>query len=105
MVPFLFADLVAAAAPSLSPTLCAVGAVNLLTLLSAWGARIATGSRYERACQGACLTLLAVTGTLCGVSLHLGPGTAVASAITLMIATLIAVADCGETAGLSDRTA
>ncbi|MBL6714446.1 MAG: hypothetical protein ISQ07_13830 [Pirellulales bacterium] len=105
MASFLFADLVAVASPTLSPTLCAVGVVNLLTLVSAWFARLATGSRYERGCQAACLFLLATTGTLCGVSMHLGPGTAVTSAVTLTVATLIAVADSGETVGASDRSA
>jgi len=79
--------------------------VHVLTLAAAWFARTATGSRYETTCQVVCLLLLAVTGMLCGVSLHLGPGTAVASAITLAIATLIAVADCGKMPGAGDRTA
>lgn len=105
MVFLPFADAVAAATPTVSPTLCAVGAVHVLTLVSAWFARMATGSRYELVCQLACLTLLAATGMLCGVSLHLGPGTAVASAVTLAIATLIAVADCGTANGVRDRAA
>lgn len=101
----VLADIAMISSPAVSPTLCAVGAVHLLTLCSAWFARLATGSRYEGHCQLACLALLAATGTLCGVSFHLGPGTAVASAVTLTVATLIAVADFGGTAGAGDRTA
>ena len=99
------APLFSAVTPAVSPALCAVGFVHVLTLTAAWFSRLSTGSRYERGCQAACLALLAVTGLLCGVSLHLGPGTAVASAVTLTIATLIAIADFGGTAGASDRTA
>ena len=105
MVCPLLADVVAIATPAVSPTLCAVGLVHVLTLASAWFARMAIGSRYEGICQIACLSLLAATGMLCGVSLHLGPGTAIASAITLAIATLIAVADVGGAAGAGDRAA
>ena len=101
----MIAPLLGAVAPAVSPALCAVGLVHVLTLASAWFSRLSTGSRYEGWCQTACLSLLAVTGLLCGVSLHLGPGTAVASAVTLTIATLIAIADFGGTAGASDRSA
>lgn len=100
-----FATVLATVSPTVSPALCAVGFVHLLTLSSAWFARISAGSRYERGCQAACLTLLALTGLLCGVSLHLGPGTAVASAVTLTIATLIAIADFDGSAGARDRAA
>jgi hypothetical protein len=103
MTVHLFADVLAVASPTVSPFLCAVGVTHLLTLFSAYFARLAIGSRYQRACQNACLLLLAVTGMLCGVSLHLGPGTAVASAVTLAVATLIAVADCSEKPDASDR--
>lgn len=99
------APTLAAVTPAVSPTLCAVGVVHVLTLAAAWFSRLSTGSRYEGCSQAACLSLLAVTGLLCGVSLHLGPGTAVASAVTLTIATLIAIADFGGTAGASDRPA
>lgn len=89
---------IAAALSSVSPVLCAVGMMHVLTLAGAWLARASAGSRYERPCQAVCLGLLAVTGALCGVSLHLGPGMAVASAVTLALATLIAVADFGDAA-------
>jgi hypothetical protein len=105
MVCPLLADVAAIATSSVSPTLCAVGLVYVLTLVAAWFARMATGSRYEGVCQIACLSLLAATGMLCGVSLHLGPGTAIASAVTLAIATLIAVADVGGANGAGDRAA
>jgi hypothetical protein len=107
MVCLPFADVfaVTTATPAVSPALCAVGVVHVLTLMSAWFARMSTGSRYETTCQVACLMLLAVTGMLCGASLHFGPGTAVASAVTLAIATLIAIADFGTPAGAGDRAA
>lgn len=105
LLPALVADIAMTSSPAVSPMLCAVGAVHLLTLCSAWFAQLAIGSRYEGHCQLACVALLTVTGTLCGVSFHLGPGTAVASAVTLTVATLIAVADFGGTAGAGDRTA
>ena len=80
----------------LSPVVCALGAVQLLGLVAAAVARLAEGSRYERACQWCCLGALALIGGLCGFTIQFGPDAAATSAVTLLLMTMIAVVDIRE---------
>ena len=79
-----------------SPVVCALGGVQLLGLVAAAVARLAEGSRYERACQWCCMGALAVVGGLCGFAIQFGPDAAATSAVTLLLMTMIAVVDIRE---------
>jgi hypothetical protein len=78
---------------ALSPTLCALGAVQVLCVAAAGFSRLAEGTRFERGGQLLCLAALAVLGGLCGVAIQLGPDSAAACAGTLALMTMIAVGD------------
>lgn len=78
---------------SVSPVLCVMGAVQVLGVVAAGVARLAEGTRHERAGHWLCMVALAVIGTLCGFSLQYGPDSGAMSAITLTIMTMIAVVD------------
>jgi hypothetical protein len=80
-------------AVSVSPLLCAFGAVQILGVLAAGVARLTEGTRHERGGQWLCLAALAVVGGLCGAAVQFGPDTAAACAVTLALMTMIAVAD------------
>ena len=80
-------------AVSLNPLFCLVGLVQLLGLLTAGGTRFTEGTRYERLGQWACLAALGLVGTVCGVTLQLGPGIATTSAVTLTLMTMIAIVE------------
>jgi len=78
---------------AVNPTLCALGAVQLLCVAAAGVARVAEGTRFERSGQWLCFAALAVVGTACGVSIQLGPDSAAVSAASLALMTMIAVVD------------
>ncbi len=80
-------------AVSLSPSLCALGAVQVLCVAAAGFSRMAEGTRFERGGHLLCLASLAVIGGLCGVTIQLGPDSAAACAGTLALMTMITVAD------------
>lgn len=80
-------------AASLNPLFCLVGLIQLLGLLTAGGTRFTEGTRYERLGQWICLAALGVVGTVCGVTLPLGPGIATTSVVTLTLMTMIAIVD------------
>ena len=78
---------------SLNPLFCLVGLIQLFGLLAAGGARFSEGTRYERLGQWICLAALGLVGTVCGVTLQLGPGVATTSAVTLTLMTMIVIID------------
>ncbi len=78
---------------ALSPTLCALGAVQVLCVAAAGFSRLAEGTRFERGGHLLCVVALAVIGGLCGVAIQLGPDSAAACAGTLALMTMIAVGD------------
>lgn len=78
---------------SVSPVLCAMGAVQVLGVVAAGVARLAEGSRHERAGHWLCMIALAVVGALSGFALQYGPDSGAMCAITLTIMTMIAVID------------
>ncbi|RLS80837.1 MAG: hypothetical protein DWI04_07630 [Planctomycetota bacterium] len=80
-------------AVSLSPSLCAMGAVQVLCVAAAGFSRMAEGTRFERGGHLLCMAALAVIGGLCGVAIQLGPDSAAVCAGTLAVMTMIAVAD------------
>ena len=80
-------------AVSLSPSLCARGAVQVLCVAAAGFSRMAEGTRFERGGHLLCMAALAVIGGLCGVAIQLGPDSAAVCAGTLAVMTMIAVAD------------
>jgi CBS domain containing-hemolysin-like protein len=80
-------------AVSLSPALCALGAVQVACVAAAGFARLAEGTRFERGGHLLCLAALAVIGCLCGVAIQLGPDSAAVCAGTLAVMTMITVAD------------
>jgi hypothetical protein len=80
-------------AAACSPTLCALGVVQILGVVAAGIARVAEGTPHERFGQAVCLAGLAVIGTACGAAIRIGPGAAASCAVTLAIMTLIAVFD------------
>lgn len=84
---------------AVSPTLCALGAVQVLGVLAAGLARTVEGTRHERLGHRLCLGGLAVIGTACGAAVRLGPGAAASCAVTLALMTLIAVCDFTPRAG------
>lgn len=78
---------------AVSPTLCALGAVQVLCVAAAGFSRVAEGTRFERPGQWLCLAALAMVGTACGASIQLGPDSAAVCAATLALMTMIAVID------------
>jgi hypothetical protein len=78
---------------AVSPALCALGAVQVLGVVTAGIARLVEGTRHERAGHVLCIGGLAVIGTTCGAAVRLGPDAAASCAVTLAIMTLIAVCD------------
>lgn len=75
------------------PFVCGLTAVHLFGLAAAAMARLAEGTPYERGCQASCLGALALVGAACGLTLEIGPGVAAASAVTLMVMTMISIVD------------
>lgn len=78
---------------SVSPVLCAMGAVQMLGIAAASIARLAEGTPHERAGHLLCMVALAVVGGLCGFSLQYGPDSGAMCAVTLTVMTLIAIVD------------
>jgi hypothetical protein len=78
---------------AVSPSLCAIGAVQVLGVVTAGVARLMEGTRHERLGHWLCLGGLAAIGTTCGAAVRLGPDAAACCAVTLAIMTLIAVCD------------
>jgi hypothetical protein len=78
---------------AVSPTLFALGAVQVLCVAAAGFSRLAEGTRFERGGQWLCLASLAVVGTACGMAIQLGPDSAAVCATTLAVMTMIAVVD------------
>ena len=76
-----------------SPTLCALGAIQVLGVVAAGLARLTEGTRHEIGGQWLCLLALGIMGCVCGVAIRCGPDAAAACAGTLALMTLIAVAD------------
>jgi len=72
---------------------CGLTAVHVVGLAAAALERLAEGTRYERWCQALCLLALGAVGAVCGLTLEVGPGVAAASAVTLMVMTMIAIID------------
>lgn len=81
---------------AVSPSLCALGAVQVLGVMTAGFARVVEGTRHERLGHWLCLVGLAVIGTACGVAVRLGPDAAASCAVTLAVMTLVAVCDFGS---------
>lgn len=81
------------AAWPISPEVIVLGAVQFLGLLAAAVARLAQGTRFESACQWACMAGLAMVGGLCGYAIQFGPHAAATAAVTLLLMTMIAVVD------------
>lgn len=76
-----------------SPTLCALGAIQVLGVLAAGVARLTEGTSHEVGGQWLCLIALGIMGCVCGVAIQCGPDAAAACAATLALMTLIAVVD------------
>jgi hypothetical protein len=76
-----------------NPLFCLVGLVQLIGLLVAGSARFTEGTPYEQIGQWACLVTLGIVGTMCGVTLPLGPGIATTSAVTLTLMTMIVIVE------------
>jgi hypothetical protein len=83
------------AALTVSPSLCTLGAVQVLGVVAAAVSRLAEGSRHERVGHWLCFTALAAIGTACGAAVRIGPGAAASCAVTLAVMTLVAVIDVG----------
>lgn len=81
---------------SLSPSLCALGAVQVLCVAAAGFSRLAEGTRFERGGHALCLAALGVIGCLSGVAIQLGPDSAATCAGTLALMTMIAVVDVSQ---------
>lgn len=84
---------------AVSPSLCALGALQVLGVATAGVARLVEGTRHERLGHWLCLGGLAVIGTTCGAAVRLGPDAAASCAVTLAIMTLVAVCDFGSRRG------
>lgn len=78
---------------SVSPALCALGAVQIVGVATAGIARMVEGTRHERLGHWLCVGGLALIGATCGAAVRLGPDAAASCAVTLAIMTLIAVCD------------
>jgi len=92
-VPVSVAAAMTLLALAVSPALCALGAVQVLGVVTAGIARLVEGTRHERAGHVLCIGGLAVIGATCGAAVRLGPDAAASCAVTLAIMTLIAVCD------------
>ena len=66
-----------------NPLFCLVGLLQLIGLLVAGATRFTQGTPYERTGQWSCLIALGLIGTICGVTLQLGPGTVSYTHLTL----------------------
>ena len=80
-------------AVSISPTMCLLGALQILGIVAAGVARAVEGTHHERLGQWVCIMGLAVIGAFCGVAVRIGPDATAACAVTLATMTMIAVAD------------
>jgi|GEM_PF-398779 len=78
---------------TISPLICALGAVQIFGIVAASVARLTEGTPHERSGQWLCLIALAVVGMLCGAALQYGPDAGAACAVTLALMTMIAVVD------------
>lgn len=83
---------------AVSPSLCALGAVQAFAVATAGVARLVEGTRHERLGQWLCVGGLAAIGTTFGAAVRLGPDAAASCAVTLAIMTLVAVCDFGTRA-------
>lgn len=81
-----------------SPSLCAIGAVQVLGVATAGIARLVEGTRHERLGHWLCVGGLAAIGTTFGIAVRHGPDAAASCAVTLAIMTLVAVCDFGKPA-------
>ncbi|HEX2475808.1 MAG TPA: hypothetical protein VHK01_13740 [Lacipirellulaceae bacterium] len=75
--------------------------LHALALASAWGTRVATGSRMESVLQLAFLAAMAIVGAAALVGRQIDIDVWPASAVTLMVMVIMAVIDvrrAGETA-------
>ncbi len=79
------------AATAANPLFCLVGLLQLVGLLVAGATRFTQGTPYERTGQWTCLAARGLMGTVCGISLQLGPGIATTSAVTLTLMTMIVI--------------
>lgn len=78
---------------AMSPLACAMSGVQILGIVAAGMARLAEGTRYERACHWLLLLSLATVGGLCGFALQFGAAAGAVCAVTLMMMTMISVVD------------
>jgi hypothetical protein len=78
---------------SVSPVLCAVGAVQILGIVAAAASRMTEGTRHERAGHVLCVAALGTVGGLCGFCLQYGPDSGAMCAVTLTLMTMIAIVD------------
>jgi hypothetical protein len=78
---------------SVSPVLCAVGAVQVLGIIAAAASRMAEGTRHERVGHWLCVAALGTVGGLCGFCLQYGPDSGAMCAVTLTVMTMIAIVD------------
>lgn len=78
---------------SVSPVLCAVGAIQVLGIVASALARMAEGTPHERVGHWLCVTALAVVGGMCGFCLQYGPDSGAMCAVTLTVMTMIAIVD------------
>ena len=83
---------------AVSPSLCAIGAVQVLGVAAAGIARLVEGTRHERLGHWLCVGGLAAIGITFGIAVRLGPDVAASCAVTLAIMTLVAVCDFGKPA-------
>ncbi len=86
-------DRMALNALTISPLICALGAVQIFGIVAASIARLTEGTSHERSGQWLCLIALAAVGIFCGAALQYGPDAGAACAVTLALMTMIAVVD------------
>jgi len=80
----------------MSPVLCALGVVQLLGLIAAGVARLAEGTRHERAGHWLCLVAAGGGWRLVWLLDSIdGPDSAAMCAVTLALMTMIAIVDVG----------
>lgn len=78
---------------AMSPLACAMSGVQILGIVAAGMARLAEGTRHERACHWLLLLSLAIVGGLCGFALQFGAAAGAICSVTLMVMTMISVVD------------